>query len=93
MFSWLVTKTQARPLQAVNRLSAIVCRLVINLTLSLMYCPTSSTKKLSRKRGSPCASIYSATRPAKSSIDKVYVDRDSVSRRLASSTVPPRTAT
>ena len=51
MSSWAVTMTQARPRHLVARLSAIVCRLVISLTLSAMYWPTSSTKKFSRKSG------------------------------------------
>ena len=71
MSSWEVTKTHDCPLHLVLRDSAIVWRFSMSFTSSAMNCPTSSTKKLSRKPGS-CLSIHAFTEVAKSSIETAY---------------------
>ena len=50
----------------------MVCRLSISLVSEPMNWPTSSTKKFSRKVGSPCLSSQALTSSAKSSIETEY---------------------
>ena len=69
--SWLVTITHAFPLQAVPKSSTMVWRLSINWVSSAIYCPISSTRKITWWFG-PFFSQYSFTRDTNFSMLRSY---------------------